>query len=116
MNLSTKLIAFGLPSWAVLLLIFHLIIRKQSRTDKRSRLWTALCFVPLLACVVDFLLNAFFGNFTVSLDDYRRFYAYEAALPYTERIREAYAKRKNYSIDMVSDTVGRIIINTRKTM
>ena len=61
--------------FTVLLLIWHHVLVKKDKSAKAWKVWSVLCFVPLVVCAVHFYLNCYKGNELLSVKLYLPMYA-----------------------------------------
>ena len=66
--------------FTVLLLIWHHVLVKKDNSAKAWKVWSVLCFVPLVVCAVHFYLNCYKGNELLSVKLYLSMYAGAFAL------------------------------------
>ncbi|MDO5561033.1 MAG: S41 family peptidase [Oscillospiraceae bacterium] len=52
-------LAVFIPLWVIILIIAHAVLKKK---NKNFGVWRVMCFVPLLLCVVHFLIRRFRGD------------------------------------------------------
>ena len=64
--------------FSIILMIWHHVLVKKDKDAKAWRIWSIMCFVPLILCAVHFYLNLYKGNVSFSLSLYP--YMYSGAL------------------------------------
>ena len=64
--------------FSIILMIWHHVLVKKDKGAKAWRIWSILCFAPLILCAVHFYLNLYKGNESLSLHLYP--YMYSGAL------------------------------------
>ena len=80
MDFMNHLTGWFTIAFSAVLLIWHHVLVKKEKEERAWRIWSVLCFAPLIMCAVHFYLNCYKGNESFSVKLYFPMYAGALAL------------------------------------